>query len=116
MSFPLGIHTSGNTETMTSSYYTTSLVRSSNKCPQQQSVNDDQLDLNTLSPTNLRLENNEMESMLADLSPSSFSSIDDETVHGFGVNTTSLKHPTFNVQKDVPPCKGHQFYTQLIKS
>ena len=65
---------------MTSSYHTTtSHVRSSNKCPQQQSVNDDQLDLNTLSPTNLRLENNEMESMLADLSPSSFSSIDDET-------------------------------------
>ena len=101
---------------MTSSDHRTTSHLQSNKClQQQQSIDGDQGDLNTLNPTNLCLENKEMESMLADFSPSSFSSINDETAHSFSVNTTSMKHyPTFNVQKDVPSCKGHQFYTHQI--
>lgn len=86
-----------------------------------QHTDEDQHDLSSLNPSNLHIDNAEMESMLADLSLTSFSSISDESqsISYHCVPSTDEKNPPknipqFNVQKQLPRRKDCHFYTNSI--
>ena len=84
------------------------------KCSQQYYTNrpDSRGDLSILNPTTSCLDNNEMESMLADLSPTSFSSISDDTADSYGL----AKLRCANTQTDAMVYNRQQHYNEFIKS